>query len=444
MKSQDRSLREFVVARSAAGYGIRSRQMGPGRTARAINVRSRPHSNRSATVAAWLVLFGLIIPTAELYPKITPGRIGIYLLLIPALIMLRQRGRRLVMSDLFVCATAGWMTVALVYNIGLDSLTKSGAAEALDLFGGYTVARAFFLGSTALDAFIRVLKVFATAAIILGMADTMTGHLFIHNIFASIMGYPAPGVQFREGMLRAMSTFDHAILFGAFCATAAVIFLYSERSALRRAFWFGFGSFGCILSYTSAALMSVSISLAAYTYERLLRQHRWRWTAFWILLTAMIIPVYFISENPIRWVILHLTLEPQHGYYRLMIWDNATVAIPQSPWFGTAFKPLNNPILDSSIDCVWLVMGLRYGIPAIVFLFLANVTAFFPAHESFNSQTGDPYMKRMRTGFTMALIMLMFMGLTVHYWSYMWIFWGLCIGIRASLREQSIVAAANP
>ena len=270
MKSQDRSLREFVVARSAAGYGIDLAKWGRGVPLGQLMSGQGHIAIEAPHVAAWLVLFGLIIPTAELYPKITPGRIGIYLLLIPALIMLRQRGRRLVMSDLFVCATAGWMTVALVYNIGLELLTKSGAAEALDLFGGYTVARAFFLGSTALDAFIRVLKVFATAAIILGMADTMTGHLFIHNIFASIMGYPAPGVQFREGMLRAMSTFDHAILFGAFCATAAVIFLYSERSALRRAFWFGFGSFGCILSYTSAALMSVSISLAAYTYEEVI------------------------------------------------------------------------------------------------------------------------------------------------------------------------------
>ena len=52
-------------------------------------------------------------------------------------------------------------------------------------------------------------------------------------------------------------------------------------------------------------------------------------------------------------------------------------------------------------------------------------------------------MKRMRTGFTMALTMMMFMGLTVHYWAYMWTFWGLCIGIRASLREQSIVAAQS-
>jgi hypothetical protein len=32
----------------------------------------------------------------------------------------------------------------------------------------------------------------------------------------------------------------------------------------------------------------------------------------------------------------------------------------------------------------------------------------------------------------------MFAGLTVDFWNYTWMFWGLCIGIRASLRELSM------
>ena len=109
----------------------------------------------------------------------------------------------MVVSDLFACATAVWMMVALYYNDGLEGLTKSGAAEAVDFFGAYLVARAFFLGPTALGTFVRVLKVFATAAIVLGMADTISGKLFIHDIFASIVGYSPPGEQFRDGMIRA-------------------------------------------------------------------------------------------------------------------------------------------------------------------------------------------------------------------------------------------------
>ena len=53
-------------------------------------------------------------------------------------------------------------------------------------------------------------------------------------------------------------------------------------------------------------------------------------------------------------------------------------------------------------------------------------------------------MARMRTAFSLILVLFMFVGLTVHYWNYMWIFWGICIGIRASLREYSMGVAGRP
>ena len=45
-------------------------------------------------------------------------------------------------------------------------------------------------------------------------------------------------------------------------------------------------------------------------------------------------------------------------------------------------------------------------------------------------------MNNMRTGFTLVVVMFMFIGITVHYWNNVWIFWGICIGIRASLQEE--------
>ena len=350
----------------------------------------------------------------------------------------------MVVSDLFVFATAVWMMMTLYYNNGgLEAWTRSGAAETLDFFNAYVVARAFFLGPMAVGTFIRALKVFATIAIILAMADVVYGHLFIHHIFASIVGSPPPGEQERMGIIRANSSFDHAILFGAFCAVVGNIFLYSEQSALRQVFWVGLCFFGVILSVTSAALMSICISLAAYTYDRLLKQHRRRWTAFWILLAVVSMGFVSVSGHPIGWLILHLTLDPHNGYYRLMVWNEAMPVVANSPWIGKGIPDADESQL-LSVDCVWLAYTIRYGYPAISLLFLANVTAFLPAHEPFNSQVADPYMKRIRTGFTAALIMLMFIGLSVHYWSYIVIFWGLCLGLRASFREQSIVADRVP
>ena len=47
-------------------------------------------------------------------------------------------------------------------------------------------------------------------------------------------------------------------------------------------------------------------------------------------------------------------------------------------------------------------------------------------------------MNQMRHAFTLVLLMFMFTGLTVHFWKSMLMFWGLCLGIRASLRELAI------
>jgi hypothetical protein len=280
--------------------------------------------------------------------------------------------------------------------------------------------------------------------ILLAIGDTISGHLFIHGVFASIFGGSPPDDQFRKGLIRAMSTFDHSILFGTFCSIAGIIFLYSEKSALKRAFWTALCWLASLLSLTSAVLMGIFISLVLYAYDRLLKQYRWRWSAFWMLFAVATTFLLFIVDNPMRWIILHLTMEPQHGYYRLMVWGNAGVAIPRSPWLGFVLTSIDEPFLDLSIDSVWLLSVLRYGIPMAVLLFLTNVTACLPAHGSSNSQGNDPYVTRMRTGFTMAIILLSFIGLTVHLWSYMWSFWGMCVGIRASLREQSIVADHVP
>jgi hypothetical protein len=53
------------------------------------------------------------------------------------------------------------------------------------------------------------------------------------------------------------------------------------------------------------------------------------------------------------------------------------------------------------------------------------------------------YLSRMSTAFTLVLVVFMFTGITVHFWNYMWIFWGVCIGMRAALREQAMRRVRN-
>lgn len=402
--------------------------------------RSASKASGSATFAAWLALIGLILPAWEINiyiagAKFTAGRLGVVLLFIPAIAAICQRGRRFVTSDLFALLTAIWILVAAIATGGTSSLSSAGA-ESLEFIASYLAARAFFTAQGGLDSFVRVLRLLTIVAVTLAAADTATNRWISHDLAASMFGtFPLTPV-FRGDMIRATSTFDHPILFGVFCGLVAAILLFWETNGVRRTLSAGICFVGCVLSQSSAALMCFALVLMAYGYERLMRQIPSRWTLFWSVAGILMAFLFVLSNNPMGWIISHLTLDPDTGYYRLLIWNAALDRISHSPFTGYAIELFNLQILDATVDSIWLVMALRFGIPTIAFLLLANVAACLPVKTSRTKDPTDSYTHRMRLAFTVVLLMFMFTGLTVHFWNYMWIFWGLCLGIRASLREQ--------
>jgi O-Antigen ligase len=425
------------VKNAIAGARVTSQWLPSGRAPPTIRFQTNlPTAGRPSPLAAWLALAGVILPFELQFfiagAKFTPGRIGIILLFFPALLRLCQRRRSLILSDFFACATATWMIAADIYIDGLGSISSAGA-ECLEFIGGYVVGRGLFFGLPALVTFIRVLKVLVIVSIILALADVISGRLIVHDIVASIVHTRPPNVDYRLGIVRAASTFDHPILFGSFCCLVAPILLYSERNVLRRTMWVGLSLLGCILSLSSGPILAFLIVLGAYVYDQLLKLYPWRWGAFWVVVTLLIGVMFLVANDPVASLIARLTLDPHNGYYRLMIWDYALEYIRQAPFTGFAFNRLDNQVLDTTVDCVWLVFAIRFGVPMSILLFLTNIAAFMPARQTAKNRVGD--VDRMCTAFTTVLAMFMFIGLTVHFWNFMWIFWGLCIGIRASLRE---------
>jgi O-Antigen ligase len=406
-------------------------------------VQSIPYGVRTMTaLAALLTLAGIIIPTEVQFfiagLRFSPGRISVIVLFLPALLVLFGKSRRLLLCDLFAFAIAGWMLVAGISTGGMIALSHATAGEALDFFGGYLIARAFFFGPLALTTFIRVLEAFAIVAILLGVADHMSGRLIVHDTIGSIVhASNLPVAGYRLNTVRAASTFDHEILFGVFCAVVAAILLYWEQSLLRWSLAISLCSLGCILSLSSAAVMALSMILIGYTYDRLMRRYSWRWTLAWAIAGVLILALILMANHPLNWIILHATFDPQSGYYRYLIWGTAIDYIARAPLTGYGYVRFNNQFLES-VDSIWLIYSLRFGIPMAMLLLLTNIAAILPTKWKSGYRKDDPYMDGMRRAFTFALLVFMFTGLTVHFWNFMWMFWGVCIGIRASLRELSI------
>lgn len=397
---------------------------------------------RTHLAAAVLGLAGVILPS-ELQISIadgarfTPGRVAAVILFIPALITLFQNGRRLIYCDILAFATGIWMIVAALCAVGVKALPTSGG-EALDFLGGYLIARAFCFGRPALDTFIRVLKAVTIIAIIFGMADRLSGHLIVHDTIGTLVNaseWPQAGM--RNGVVRAASTFDHEILFGMFCALTSSVFLYWEQSTLKRALIVGACFLGCLLSLSSAAVIAFLIVGAAYTYDRLMRRFSWRWNVLWLLCGLLVSVFVMAAQNPLGWLISHLTFDPQTGYFRMMIWDAGFSYIAQAPLFGYGYELFHNDFLDGTVDSIWLLQMLRFGVPMFVLFFMTNLAAVLPKRREKEIGRYDRYLADMRQAFTLLVLVFMFAGLTVHFWNYMWMFWGLCLGVRASLRELS-------
>jgi hypothetical protein len=392
-------------------------------------VAERPYS-----LAIWVTLIGIFFPPV-LIPlggiNVTPGRFVIMLLFLPALGVFFKGGRKRIATDFFAVALAIWMVASAILNGGFKPYV---GAEAVEFIGAYMIGRAFVFGPSNLRTFIKAFKIIAVVVVSLAVLDVVSGRYVVMESLG-LLDYRNVRINFRGGLLRASSVFEGGEHFGTICVAAAAIFLYSERG-VRRLLNVGLSFFGCALSLSSGPLMALGIITTIFSYDRFLKQYPWRWKALSTTVVGGIIVIFLLVQNPIEWAIAHLTLDHQTAWFRIGTWDSAMPLIGESPITGHGLADLeatgNAALYLSSVDCIWLVEALRYGLPAVILLILTMVSPFLRKRRI---STFDPSVYHAATGFSLAIVAFGLIGLTVHFWNAPWQFLSLCIGIRASLAE---------
>ena len=396
----------------------------------------------------WLSTIGIFLP----YTFGTTGKyIIVPLSLLAVFRFFSHRDRRVVACDFFIWAAVIWMVVAEIGSAGY--LSQQTGSDAVAFAGSYMVARTFIFGERSIQEFIRVFKVVTIVLIALSMLDTISGRFLTNTTMATIFQAPSlvPAMKgqqdlhrqlFGVDVIRAAATFPHPILYGTFCTIAGTIFLYSERRFAQRAFYVGICLLGGLLSISSGPLLAFMIAIITYCYDYLLRRESWRWIALGIFAACLVCAVFLVSNNPLGFILSHFTFKPETGYYRLLIWQDAFRFIENAPLAGSISNWMSDDILADSVDCVWLVLALAHGLPVVVFLALATVTAGGGLGGKYRAALlGNADIKQMRAGFSLALAMFAFVGLTVHFWDAIWMFWAFCFGIRASLEEYCVSAS---
>jgi hypothetical protein len=429
--------------RMPIGYRPTSRAQRPALRAQG----TATESQRSSRFLLWVLLVGMFMPPTVAVNigtlKLSSGRAALILLFIPTMKRLFSEPRRFVWSDPLVAAAVVWIIGA---RIPVEGFNATSFAEGVEFLGFYILARAFFLQPTSLNELLPVLRVVALILLIFAILDFVSNQFVINEITGKIFGTVRLSMQrdyshfhrtlFGSDVIRATSTFDHPILYGTFCCLAGSFFLFAERRLILQMFSVAVCLLGVLLSGSSAALLGFIIAAGIYAYDRALRNYNWRWKLFLGLFCTWVALIFLVIAHPLQWMILHLTLDPVSGYYRILEWDAATEVLHQSPYVGFgAGHVFGIDILDVSIDSVWLVLALKYGVPSAVVCMLCGLVLLMKSQGRDAIRNAEPLLMRMRTAFSLIDILFIFIGFTVAYWNSMWQFWALCLGIRASLEE---------
>src|SRR5262249_28852595 len=184
-------------------------------------------------------------------------------------------------------------------------------------------------------------------------------------------------------------------------------------------FFAGFCCWGCALSISSGPLLAMLIVLAIFWYDQMLKSVALRWKVLQVIVVACLVGAFcgdvILLDNDavhlILWVIRNLTFDPWTGYFRVETWRHAMAMIAANPMMGIGFGQNfdQTDIFLRSLDCLYLVVMWRFGIPAVCFLVL---TVLCSVSGTRNSRKNDNiYLREMRTGLTVGIVAVAIIGL---------------------------------
>jgi hypothetical protein len=343
------------------------------------NVWDSPRDSGRLTLALKLILLTFFLPEG-LSIFIAGLRLSlvrlIFLALTPMLVArfaanIASGRYRFVASDLFVPLTALWMFVGPTVTYGLsDALTHSGPVV-LEYLIAYLSTRLLLSRDVPATAFIGMLCIVVSFIVIDALLDTITGRYFTRDIVGQLAGFQKgwrAADEYRFGLLRATGPIEHPILFG-FISGVALVFAAAVKIRWR---WFciTMSAVGVVISFSSAPQQSAIMGLALLAYSRLFATVARKWEIIWIPAVVVVVVLFESTSTPFGHIFDLITIDPQTAYYRLYIWSSVGPAILQAPFFAVMDGSYD---YEGSVDSVWLVLSLSYGMPCAILTALSMV-----------------------------------------------------------------------
>lgn len=370
-------------------------------------------------------------------------RIGILVALPLVIYLSPRRTGNFSKVDLFVALGCIWMMVSFVQLYGPSIGLIRSVAIVLDTFGGYLIARGSI---SSLNDVRRVLILILPGLMFAAgffMIESISDRLMIRPFFSSIFGnavaYEAGGArgnlnllyERRLGLRRAYSVFSYPILGGIVLASLLPLFVMSGVKS--KALYAGVAaSLAAFFSLSSAAFLALAMGIGLVVSDRLLpffRPLRWPMISAFLAFYATLAEIAL--EGGIVGVVSRFTLNPATAYIRRMQWKYGGETVMENPWFGIGFGEYDRPEwLTAAIDAHFLALALRFGlVPPILFAIAIAIVMFSIGRVAPRLPKSE---RDFLVGVNIMMVILVFSGMTVTYFSEANVFFMIALGIATS------------
>lgn len=370
----------------------------------------------------------------------TPSRL-VLAVLTPYLIfrfvvVLLEAPRGIAISDAVLILPGAWMLIASAQT-GDTRWLSFGGSNAMELCVPYAAARGLLRTEGQMLSIIRLFALCVGITGYLAILDSLTGIYIIKLTVTAITGVPTfHWIEYRLGIMRAYSVYEHPILLGVASVAGIMITLYVDM----RGRWVVLGGcfIGLFLSLSSGPVAGMACGLAIFAYDRMTQGIRRRWYLLAVLVTVPLTLLFIFHPSP--WgVLFRLVLfDPQTAWWRVWTFELLWPGIMASPWVGYGDPRLAAVAMGATtVDGQWLSLIIAFGFPTAIGVLLVMFGCCSVSTGPFSPARLSPQAVLMARCLGIIMFLFFFIGCTVTYWGTMYLASSFLAGMRASIGAAS-------
>jgi hypothetical protein len=397
--------------------------------------------------------FGMLLPTAVSLNlgglRLSVYRVVLIVMFLPMLVQLVSgRAGRMTVFDALVLGHCIWALLALMKWGGLAQGIESGGIYIVEFAGAYLLGRLYIRSHEDFAAMARAYVALVVGMLVFTVPEALTSIHILHDGISGAFGGPsAPFIEQRMGLERTFGPFDHPILYGVFSASAFSLayFVVAERRLMNMR------GMAQVLGVSVATFMSASggpyvvLMMQGFVaaWQRALGRVQGRWAALFTLFGLAYLAIdLFSTKTPFHVFVNYFTFSKQSAYNRILIFEYGTAEVARHPLFGIGLGDWERPVwMSDSMDNFWLVVAVRYGLPALAFLLALLLGLIWRAGRRRDLPED---WRRARHAWAFTLFGITVAAATVHLWNALFVLFVFLIGAGAWLVDAKPGRATAP